>query len=94
MRKENEIASPSSCLNKAEPGEMMFVLLARDVAAPGAIRFWCARRVALGKNEIIDPQIVEALDCARVMETERATRRAKKGLTSGVRSRYPARDRS
>jgi hypothetical protein len=38
---------------------------------PQAIRFWCEERIRLGKNNHGDPQIVEALECALAMETER-----------------------
>lgn len=70
MRKADELAR--GCMAKAKDGEMTFVLLGRDPAAPTAIRAWCAERVRLGKNEPGDPQIVEAEECARVMEAERA----------------------
>jgi hypothetical protein len=50
---------------------MIFVLLARDTAAPATIRFWATERVRLKKNRPDDPQIVEALECARIMEAER-----------------------
>jgi hypothetical protein len=34
------------CLVKREPGEPMFILLARDSAAPDTIEDWCMRRYA------------------------------------------------
>ena len=71
MLKTDEISNPNSCLNKARPDERLFVLLARDPAAPDVIRFWARKRIWLGKNKITDPQIVEALECARLMEEER-----------------------
>lgn len=71
MLKCNEINDPSSCLSRAGNDEMVFVLLARDVAAPQTIRDWCARRVAMGRNKLEDPQIVEALACADTMESQR-----------------------
>jgi hypothetical protein len=70
--KRDEIENTESCLNKARADERLFVLLARDPAAPVAIRAWVAERVRLGKNTPIDGQIVEALDCASRMEAERA----------------------
>jgi hypothetical protein len=66
--KDNEIGSPSSCWNRALPDERVFVLLARDVAAPAAIKAWCRERIRRGKNKPIDAQITEALECARLME--------------------------
>jgi hypothetical protein len=71
MRKELELSDPNSCLNKARPGEILFVLLSRDKAAPGTIRDWCERRIAFGLNEPGDPQILEAKACAAAMEVER-----------------------
>ncbi len=68
MLKREEIEQPDSCLNKAEDDERIFVLLARDKAAPVAIRAWCDERIRLGKNKASDPQIEEARDCAARME--------------------------
>lgn len=62
------MADPSSCLNKARINEPIFVLLGRDIAAPGAIRAWAAGRVSAGKNKALDPQIQEALKIAIQME--------------------------
>lgn len=72
MIKSRELSDPSSCMVRAAPEEMTFVLLARDVAAPFAIRAWVKERVRLGKNKYTDPQIVEALACADFMEKQRA----------------------
>lgn len=71
MRKRDELTSPKSCLNKAKDDELIFVLLARDVAAPSVIRKWVVERMRLGKNHASDPQIVEALASADAMERER-----------------------
>lgn len=71
MRKRDEIDHTESCFNKARDNERLFILLARDPAAPVAIRAWIAERVRLGKNTWGDSQIVEALGCADLMETER-----------------------
>lgn len=71
MIKRDEIEYAESCLNKARDSERLFVLLARDAAAPVAIRAWVAERLRLDKNKADDPQIVEALECARLMEIER-----------------------
>lgn len=71
MRKRDELNSPAGCMARARDDEMTFVLLGRDAAAPYAIRAWIAERVRLGKNRPDDPQIVEAEECARIMESER-----------------------
>lgn len=68
MRKEQELVN--GCMAKARPGEMTFVLLGRDAAAPYAIRGWVLERIRLGKNKASDPQIMEALECAVTMERE------------------------
>lgn len=82
MIKRDEIEDTNSCLNKAADSERLFVLLARDPAAPVAIRAWIAERIRLGKNVPLDPQILEAAECASLMEVERAeiesTRRQQK----------------
>jgi hypothetical protein len=71
MIKRNELADPASCLNLAFRGEMLFVLRAKDAAAPFAIRAWVEQRILLGKNVVSDPQIVEALAIAETMERQR-----------------------
>jgi len=71
MLKVNEAADHNSCWNKANPRERLFVLLARDEAAPVAIRAWTQERVRIGKNRPGDSQITEALECAELMEVER-----------------------
>jgi hypothetical protein len=68
MLKLQELTQIDSCLNKALNQEMIFVLLARDAAAPEAIRAWCQRRILLGLNTPDDPKIREALQCAETME--------------------------
>ena len=72
MIKRDEIEYTESCLNKAHDDERLFVLLARDPAAPVAIRAWIAERIRLGKNALSDDQIREAHECAKLMEIERA----------------------
>lgn len=72
MLKRDEIEDTTSCLNRASDGERLFVLLARDPAAPVAIRAWIAERLRLGKNTPSDEQIREAFECASLMELERA----------------------
>lgn len=71
MLKTDELSNPQSCLNKARADERLFVLLARDEAAPDVIRYWVRKRIWLGKNKREDAHIVEALDCAAKMEHER-----------------------
>jgi hypothetical protein len=66
--KSEELTNPISCMSRAQPNEMIFVLLARDVAAPFTIRAWIKERIRLGKNTPDDSQIREAEDCARFME--------------------------
>lgn len=72
MRKDTERSVEHSCWNKAGENEMVFVLLARDVAAPATIRAWIGERLRLGKNAPGDPQIVEAEQCAAAMEREQS----------------------
>ena len=69
MIKRDELSNPQSCLNRAADDEMLFVLLGRDSAAPFAIRAWAMERIRLGKNTADDPQIKEALECARLMSS-------------------------
>jgi hypothetical protein len=56
---------------KAKDDEMTFVLLARDEAAPVAIRAWINERIRLGMNKPDDPKTIEAANCAWIMERER-----------------------
>jgi hypothetical protein len=71
MLKRYELSEPNSCLNKAGENEMLFVLLARDRAAPKALRFWCNERIRLHLNDPGDEQIKEALACADAMAAAR-----------------------
>lgn len=68
MVKTEELNNPQSCLNRAAPDEMLFVLLSRDIAAPATIRTWVSLRIGFGKNKPDDPQIKDALECAKRME--------------------------
>jgi hypothetical protein len=70
--KRDEIETPTSCFSKARDNERLFVMLARDPAAPVAIRAWIAERLRLGKNTASDDQIREAFECAALMELERS----------------------
>lgn len=71
MRKLDELTIHDSCFSRARASELIFVLLARDVAAPATIRFWVDERLRLGKNKPDDPQIIEAVKLANQMELER-----------------------
>jgi hypothetical protein len=71
MRKRDELTNPTSCINRAHPDELTFVLLGRDVSAPAAIRAWVDSRLNHGKNKPDDPQIMDALRTANVMDLER-----------------------
>ena len=72
MLKRDELADATSCFNKAQDEERLFVLCARDPAAPAVIRAWIAERLRLGKNGPGDEQIREAYECANLMELERS----------------------
>jgi hypothetical protein len=76
--KFQELTNPRSCMSKARPDEMTFVLLARDVAAPATIRAWAHERVRIGKNRPDDKQIQEALACAAFMEKQQETERQRR----------------
>lgn len=71
MIKREELTNPDSCMSRAQDNEMTFVLLARDAAAGHAIRAWASERVRIGKNSWHDAQIVQALNCALVMDEGR-----------------------
>lgn len=68
MIKVEELSNTESCINKAKPYEMVFVLLERDAAAPVAIRAWVEERIRSGKNQRSDEQIKDAICCAEFME--------------------------
>jgi hypothetical protein len=90
MNKIDELTNPDSCLNRAGDNEMLFVLLARDAAAPYVIEEWCRIRITMGKNKSIgDPQILGALECARQMrqqQEEAKTPRVEDGRSTAKRS--------
>lgn len=68
MRKLDELEH--GCMAKAGDREMTFVLLSRDLCGAATIRYWVRQRIKTGKNKITDAQILEALECARVMDRE------------------------
>jgi hypothetical protein len=74
--KSQELTDPHSCMSRALPDEMTFVLLGRDITAPATIREWCRLRCLHGKNRPQDPQIREALACADAMEAQHGLRKA------------------
>lgn len=67
MKKSEEVNTPNSCLNKAYDNELIFVLLARDAAAPAAIKAWIEERVRLGLNKFGDAKLEEAFVCQLAM---------------------------
>lgn len=71
MRRHDEVMDADSCLNRALPNELMFVLLARDKAAPAAVRAWINERIRLGLNNISDEQIIKAIKLADDMVLQR-----------------------
>lgn len=79
MLKFVELADPDSCLNRAKDAEMVFVLLARDAAAPVALRAWAAERIRIGKNQPDDEQILDALAAADAMDVQRSLIQKAKG---------------
>lgn len=68
MRKRDAHNDPTSCWNKAQDDEPVFILLARDAAAPAAVRAWIEERIRLGKNKHDDSKIVEAEEWAAQVE--------------------------
>ena len=72
MRKRDELTDPKSCMSRAGDDEMTFVLLGRDAAAPGVVRYWIEERVRLGKNTYADPQIQEAFAWIEAVEREQS----------------------
>ncbi len=70
MRKKDETRHETSCWNKADDNEMIFVLLGRDEAASVAIEAWIAERIRLGLNTPNDLKIISAKAAARIMEIE------------------------
>jgi hypothetical protein len=71
MRKCDELTDLNSCLSKADDDEMVFVLRGHDETSPLIILQWVVERIRYKKNKLNDPQIQEALECARIMEEQR-----------------------
>lgn len=66
MRKQNELADPQSCLNKAAIDEPLFVLRASDPIAPMVVYIWASLNVQLGVHG--QQKSVGAWACAVKME--------------------------
>lgn len=71
MIKRDELSNPNSCLNKAEPDEIVFVLRAKDESAPVAIQAWINHRLETGKNFAHDQKILDAQECIQMMQEYR-----------------------
>lgn len=72
MIKRDEIATPTSCLNKAADDEFVFVLREKDLATPNTIRFWIQERIRLGLNKPDDPKLVAAeTEAAEIAERQK-----------------------
>jgi hypothetical protein len=70
MLKRDELRSQSSCLNKAEPDEPVFVLRAKDPLAAQTVRLWAAMA-----DDVHEPEKrVEAMALAEQMEQWRKER--------------------
>lgn len=64
MIKAQELLRPSSCLNKSQSDEPLFVLCARDATAPQTIRHW----VAMNHGRQPEEKLLEAEHAADEME--------------------------
>lgn len=67
MIRSKEIADVNSCLNRSREDEPLFILCGRDESAPAAIEAWIKGRLATGKNQPMDEQILEAHDAVKAM---------------------------
>ena len=63
MIKRDEVATSTSCLNKATDDEPVFVLRAKDICAARVVEYWA--QVATGIHEA--DRTAEALDLAEAM---------------------------
>lgn len=72
MKQRDELSSPNSCINKAEPDEWVFVLKSTDRHAPALVQLWATIRKLEGRT---DPaKVTEAFDCAEHMREWREAR--------------------
>lgn len=90
MKKSDELTRDGTCMNSALPHEMVFVLLARDAAAPVAVDAWVEERIRSGKNVATDSIIVEARACAITMVEQRAAIRRELGKGPDERQDAPS----
>lgn len=63
MLKKYELSNASSCLNKAEPDEPVFVLRAKDPLAAQTVRLWAAMA-----GDMHPEKVGDALHAAEQME--------------------------
>lgn len=82
MLKKNELIEPSSCLNKAHPEEPIFVLRAKDPAAPATVRLWAAMAVGIHEPE----KLKEADMLASEMDAWRTEREPKPAAGSPLKA--------
>lgn len=68
MLKAKELATPTSCLNKAEHDEPIFVLRAKDPIAAQTVRLWATMASSSHHEE---SKIVEAMELAKAMDNWR-----------------------
>lgn len=68
MIKSEERDNPDSCWNKANEGEIVFVLLERDPSMSGTIRDWAWRRIKMGIDTADSPKIISALKLADFLD--------------------------
>lgn len=68
MLKRQELADPTSCLNKAGPAEPLFVIRAKDPVGAQTIRHWAT--MSAGQHDAA--KIASALKLADEMDTFRA----------------------
>jgi len=80
MIKYDELRQIDSCINRAHDDEPVFVLLGRDPAAPAVIQEWVWERIRLGKNQLHDDQIREAVGAVIELAQYGAKREARKEL--------------
>lgn len=65
MKKNEELANPNSCLNRAEEDEPIFVLRANDPLAPSVIRSWTILSV---QNHLHTDKLTAAVQLAEKAE--------------------------
>jgi len=68
--KQDELRNPASCLNRARPDEILFVLRSNDPIAPQVVRLWAAMAEGLHEPD----KVLEALHCADHMQRQHEDR--------------------